>query len=86
MAIEDHSDWISLRLPSDIQEKINRIAADSGHSRQWFIIRALRFYMLEEGGDILNVLEGRAQIERGEVHDMDEVMREIEDIVYGRAR
>ena len=84
MAGRDLSDPITHRLPNDVLEKLDRIAKASDRSRSWYIVRALRYYFAGEGGDILNAIKGREEIERGEVHDMDDVLREIERIVQGK--
>jgi len=84
MADQELSDPITHRMPKDILEKLEKIAKASDRSRSWYIVRALRFYFAGEGGDILNALEGRAEIERGEVHEMDDVLREIEGIVRNK--
>ena len=78
------SDPITLRIPKDVLDKLEKISKGSDRSRSWYIVRALRFYLAGEGGDILNAIQGREEIERGEVHDMDDVLREIEDIVRGK--
>jgi len=84
MAEQELSDPITHRLPKDILEKLEKISKASDRSRSWYIVRALRFYFAGEGGDILNAIEGREEIERGEVFDMDDVLREIDDIVRGK--
>ena len=84
MAKQRLSDPITHRLPMDILEKLDRISKASDRGRSWYIVRALRFYFAGEGGDILNVINGREAIERGEAHDMDDVLREIEEIVRGK--
>jgi predicted transcriptional regulator len=81
MADQDLSDPVTHRLPKDILEKLEAIAKASDRSRSWYVVRALRFYFAGEGADILNAIEGRAEIERGEKHDMDDVLREIDAIV-----
>ncbi len=81
---DELSDPITHRLPKDILEKLDRVAKESDRSRSWYIVRALRFYFAGEGGDILNAIEGREDIEKNGGHDMDDVIREIEDIVRGK--
>lgn len=81
LAKQDLSDPITHRLPKDILAKLERIAEASDRSRSWYLVRALRFYFAGEGADMLNAIEGRAEMERGETHDMDDVLREIEAIV-----
>jgi len=49
------------------------------------IVRALKLYLAGEGSDILAIIKGREQIATGDVHDMDDVIREIEAIVNSKA-
>jgi len=49
------------------------------------IVRALRRYLATEGADILAVIEGREQIAAGEVHEMDDVLDEIERMIRSPA-
>ena len=84
MAKPDLSDPITLRLPVDLLGDIEAIAKASDRTRSWVMVRALRLYMAGEGADILNVAKGLREIENGEVHDMDDVLGEIEDIVRGK--
>lgn len=84
MAVE-LSDPISIRLPTDLLAAIEKVANASDRSRSWVMVRALRRYLATEGADILAVLEGRAQIAKGDVHDMDDVLDDIERMVQAPA-
>jgi predicted transcriptional regulator len=75
------SDPISLRLPVDVLEAVERVAKASDRSRSWVMVRALRRYLATEGADILAVIDGRAQIAAGKSHDMDDALDEIERII-----
>jgi len=75
------SDPISLRLPKDTLAAIEKVAKATDRTRSWVIVRALRRYLLTEGAQILDVIEGRAQIAAGDVHDMDDILEEVEHIV-----
>ncbi|MDQ2080422.1 ribbon-helix-helix domain-containing protein [Xanthobacteraceae bacterium Astr-EGSB] len=75
------SDPISLRLPVDVLAAIEQVATATDRSRSWVIVRALKRYLMTEGAQILDVVEGRAQIAAGDVHDMDDVLDEVERIV-----
>jgi predicted transcriptional regulator len=79
------SDPISLRLPAEILAAVEQIATATDRNRSWVIVRALRRYLMTEGAQILDVVEGRAQIAAGEVHDMDDVLDEVERIVRSPA-
>jgi predicted transcriptional regulator len=75
------SDPISMRLPVDVLEAIERVAKATDRSRSWVMVRALRRYLATEGADILAVIEGRAQIAAGKSHDMDDVLDEVDRII-----
>jgi len=79
------ADPISLRLPVDVLAAVEQIAAATERSRSWVIVRALRRYLASEGAEILDVMEGRAQIAAGDSHDMDDVLREVEAIIRSPA-
>lgn len=79
------SDPITLRLPVDVLEAIERIAKTSDRSRSWVMVRAMRLYLLGEGAEILNVADGMAQLDNGESEDMDDVIAQVEQIVRGNA-
>ena len=74
------SDPISLRLPMETLAAIEQVARAADRSRSWVIVRALRQYLMTEGPQILDVVEGRAQIAAGDAHDMDDVLDEVERI------
>lgn len=78
------SDPIPLRVPTDILADIEKIAKASDRTRSWVMVRALRHYLAGEGADILNVIKGREAVAAGDVHDMDDVLGEIEEIVRGK--
>lgn len=79
------SDPISLRLPVGTLSAIEQVAKATDRTRSWVIVRALRRYLLTEGAQILDVVEGRAQIAAGDAHDMDDVLDEVERIVRSPA-
>jgi predicted transcriptional regulator len=76
------SDPISIRLPRDVLAAIEQVAKASDRSRSWVLVRALRRYLMTEGADILAVVEGRAQIANGDAHDMDDVLNDVERIIW----
>lgn len=85
MVKSELSDPITLRIPKDILQSVEDIADTSERTRSWVIVRALRLYLAGEGSEILAIRRGRQQIADGQSHDLDEVMRELESIVAGRA-
>ncbi|WP_420962775.1 CopG family ribbon-helix-helix protein [Brucella sp. IR073] len=75
------SDPITLRLPQDILAAVEQIAETCDRPRSWVMVRALKIYLTGEGADILAVRKGREQIASGDVHDLDDVLQEIQEIV-----
>lgn len=84
MAKRQLSDPIPLRIPTEILADIEKIAKASDRTRSWVMVRALRHYLAGEGADILNVIKGREAIAAGDIHEMDDVLGEIEEIVRGK--
>jgi predicted transcriptional regulator len=72
---------ISLRVPADILEKLDRIAAAIERPRSWVCLRAIRQFLAEEGQEILDVQKGIAELDRGEGVPFDEVMAGLEEII-----
>ena len=75
------SDPITMRLPEEVLAAIEQIAETCDRTRSWVMVRALKLYLASEGADILAVRKGREQVADGDVHDMDEVLRDIHEIV-----
>ena len=73
------SDPITLRVPQDILDDIEKIAETSDRSRSWVIVRALQYYLMAEGNDILQIRKGEEQIARGEFVDAEEFFAEVLD-------
>jgi predicted transcriptional regulator len=72
---------VSIRVPTDVIETLDKIAAALERPRSWVILRAIRQYLADEGQEVLDVQEGIAEAERGEVFDFDEVMAELDEII-----
>jgi predicted transcriptional regulator len=71
------SDPITLRVPQDILDDIEKIAETADRSRSWVIVRALKYYLMAEGNDILQIREGEEQIARGETVDAEDFFAEL---------
>lgn len=72
---------ISINLPAEVISKIEAISEATEHSVDWVISRALEIYLLNEGGGVLNSIEGRNQIARGEFEDIDDVIVDLERLI-----
>ena len=72
---------VSLRVPADLIETLDKIAAALERSRSWVMLRALRQYVADEGQEVLDVQEGIAELDRGEVVPIEDVLAEIDEII-----
>jgi predicted transcriptional regulator len=77
---------ISLRVPTDLLQKLDRIAAIVERPRSWVLLRAIRQFLEDEGQEILDVQEGIEQADRGECVPFDEVMAELQQMVADAER
>jgi predicted transcriptional regulator len=72
---------VSLRVPADLIETLDKIAAALERSRSWVMPRALRQYVADEGQEVLDVQEGLAELERGEGIPIEDVLAEMDEII-----
>ncbi len=72
------SDPITLRLPVDILEDIEKIAETADRSRSWVIVRALKYYLMAEGSEILSIQRGREDIEARRFVEAEEFFTELD--------
>ncbi len=72
---------LTLRLPVDLLDQVEKVAAASERSRSWVIVRALKLYMQAEGADILRIADGVAEADAGDTERFDDVLGQIERIV-----
>ncbi|RYE50680.1 MAG: ribbon-helix-helix protein, CopG family [Rhizobiaceae bacterium] len=78
------SESVTLRIPGDVLSRIQTIADATDRSRSYIIVRALRAYLLSEGSDVLEAIEGRQQIAAGEHEDLDDVIADMDRIIAGK--
>jgi predicted transcriptional regulator len=72
---------ISLRVPAELIETLDKIAAAMERSRSWVMLRALRQYVADEGQEVLDVQQGIAEAERGEMVPIEDVLAEMDEII-----
>ena len=72
---------ISMPVPSDVIERLDKIAAALGRPRSWVILRAIRQYLADEGQEVLDVQEGIEEADRGECVPFEEVLAEMDEII-----
>jgi len=69
---------ISVRLPADIVEKLDKVAAIMERPRSWVILDAIREYLADEGQEVLDIQAGIEEADRGETVPFEEVLAEME--------
>jgi predicted transcriptional regulator len=72
---------VLIRVPADVVETLDKVAAGMERSRSWVILRAIRQYLADEGQEVLDVLEGIAEAERGEMIPFEEVLAQMDEII-----
>lgn len=75
------STHVTLRVPADIVEKFDRIAAAAERPRSWVMLRALRQYLEAEGAEVFDDLERIAELDRGEFEPFETIFAEAEQII-----
>ncbi|HEY1505555.1 MAG TPA: ribbon-helix-helix protein, CopG family [Stellaceae bacterium] len=75
------STHVTLRVPTDIVEKFDRLATAMERPRSWVLLRALRHYLEAEGVEVFEDLESIAQLDRGEYEPFENSLKEIEQII-----
>ena len=87
---QDHTvlSHVSLRVPSDVIEAFDRIAAALERPRSWVMVRALRHYLEDEGAEINEDTESIAELDRGEVVSSEDLQKRLQEIMSraGKAR
>jgi len=72
------SDPITLRLPLDILVDVEKIAETADRSRSWVIVRALKYYLMAEGAEMLSIRRGLEDVEAGRTVDAEELLAELD--------
>jgi predicted transcriptional regulator len=75
------STHVSLRVPNDIIQAFDKLAAALERPRSWVMLRALRQYLEDEGAEIAEDVESLAELDRGEVVSAEDLRREVEEII-----
>ena len=70
---------ISVRLPADIVEKLDKVAAIMERPRSWVILDAVREYLADEGQEMLDIQAGIEEADRGEGIPFEDVLAEMEE-------
>ncbi len=75
------SSHVSLRVPDDVVQAFERLAAALDRPRSWVMLRALRQYLEDEGAELAEDIESLAELDRGEVVSAEDVRQRVEEII-----
>jgi len=76
---------ISVRLPAELVERLDKVAAIMERPRSWVILDAVREYLADEGQEVLDIQAGIEEADRGEVVSAEDFLAELEQKI-ARAR
>lgn len=68
---------ISVRLPADVVEKLDEVAAIMERPRSWVILDAVREYLADDGQEVLDIQAGIDELNRGEGIPFEDVLAEM---------
>src|SRR5690242_21731915 len=74
---------VSLRVPTELLEDIDRIAQTLDRPRSWVMLRALRACLEAEGAEVIEDAAALAELDRGEGIPADDVLLEMDEIIRG---
>ena len=72
---------LSVRLSTDLLEKLDKIAKALERPRSWVLVHAFKEYLKREGDEILDIQEGIEAADRGELVDLDEVIADMDEVI-----
>lgn len=80
------STYVTLRLPADLVERFDKLAAAMDRPRSWVMLRALRQYLEAEGAEVEEDMESIAQLDRGEFEPFENSLKEIRQVIQRAER
>jgi predicted transcriptional regulator len=75
------STHLSLRVPNDLIQAFDKLAAMLERPRSWVMLRALRQYLEDEGAEIAEDVESLSELDRGESAPLAESIRDVREII-----
>ena len=70
---------ISVRLPAELIERLDKVAAALDRSRSWVILDAVRTYLADEGQEALDIQASLGEADRGETVPVERVLAKLEE-------
>jgi predicted transcriptional regulator len=72
---------VSLRVPNDLIQAFDKLAAMLERPRSWVMLRALRQYLEDEGAELAEDAERSAELDRDESVSAEDVRRQVKRII-----
>ena len=72
---------LSVRLPVDLLEKLDKIAKALERPRSWVLVHAFKEYLKGEGDEILGIQQGLEESARGETVSSEELFAQMDEII-----
>jgi predicted transcriptional regulator len=80
------STHVSLRVPGDLIQAFDKLAAILDRPRSWVMLRALRQYLEDEGAELTEDAEGLAELDRGEIVSAEDLRRRVGKTIASREK
>jgi predicted transcriptional regulator len=77
---------VSLRVPNDVIQAFDKLAAMLERPRSWVMLRALRQYLEDEGVELIEDAESLAELDRSETVAAEDLRRRVEKIIAGEVK
>jgi predicted transcriptional regulator len=77
------STTMTIRVPADLKEKLDRLADGTRRSRSYLAAEAVSAYVERELAIIEGVQRGLADVEAGRVTPHDEAMDQVDTLIAG---
>lgn len=72
---------VTSRIPTEVCERLDRLAETTDRSRAWLINKALEQYLDEVEQDVAGTLEGIQAADGGEIVSGEEVGRMLQELI-----
>ncbi len=82
----DNSTRLSVRVPTELAERLDRVAKASERTRSFVAVRALESYCEDEEGILEKIRQGLADVDEGQVVSHARVAPWLRGLAQGRVR
>lgn len=79
--MSEEKEIVSFECPADVMNDVRLIASITQRSENWVILQALHAYLLNDGQQLLDAIEAKERIARGEYEDFDDFVSNLEKII-----